>query len=295
MIRKINLWHRSQKGLTARGSSRAWFWGCVIALGPFESILGQPSATERLQDRDAAWGAWDRRGSHIEREETPFDRPGGVIARPQSSLTVTLHGLTHRVPGRAVKEYERGVKAANKGENENAIEYYKKAIAADPEFVSAMNDLGVAYLQADTIELAIEQFTKARAVDPHAAKPNVNLAIAWLRKGNFVDAEDAARRAVNLNPADTYAPLILGASLVLKGKVTPEAEHSLRKAAKDHVVAKLWLAFWLIKKGDVATAKEHLRTYIAQANNDPSNFAAELLEDLEAVGQTDGFLAKREN
>jgi len=261
-------------------------------------MLAQPPGTGRLQDRDSAWSrqrSWDPGGLRIHDEDVRFDSPRRVVARPLTSPTVTLHELTHQVPGRAVKEHERGAKAAAKGENENAIEYYKRAIAADPEFVTAINDLGVAYLHAGRIELAIEQFTKGTTVDPHAALPTVNLAIAYLRKGNFVDAEHTARRAVNLNRVDTYAPLVLGASLILDGRFTAEAEHSLRKAIHDHAMAKLWLALCLIRKGDVANAKEHLRTYIAQASSGPLNWAADLLEELESAGQADGTLTKREN
>ena len=67
------------------------------------------------------------------------------------------------------------------------------------------------------MDLAIEQFTKAITVDPHAARPHVNLAIAYLRQGLFADAEQAARRAVDLDRVGRYGRLVLGVSSIMTG------------------------------------------------------------------------------
>jgi tetratricopeptide (TPR) repeat protein len=133
---------------------------------------------------------------------------------------VTVHELSHHVPSRAVRDYERAVKATKKGEKENAIAYFDKAIAADPEFLAAINDLGVTYLELNRVDMAIEQFTKAIAVDPHAASPYANLAIAYLRQRLFSDAERAARQAADLDRVGGYGRLILGISLIMKGNST---------------------------------------------------------------------------
>jgi tetratricopeptide (TPR) repeat protein len=98
---------------------------------------------------------------------------------------------------------------------------FRKAIAIDPEFCAALNDLGASYLETDQIDLAIEQFNKAVAIDPHAPKPYANLAIAYLGMGEYADAERAARRVIDLDRAGTHGHLALGVSLVLQNKYTP--------------------------------------------------------------------------
>ena len=165
------------------------------------------------------------------------------------------------------------------------LAYFHKAIAADPKFLAAINNLGVTYLEMNRVDGAIEQFTKAIAVDPHAARPHVNLAIAYLRQGLFADAEQAARRAVDLDRVSRYGRLVLGVSSIMKGNFTAEAERSLTQAAQEYTVAKVWLAIGLIARGDIANARDHLRTYVAETGNARSNVAVNLLQEIESAGQ----------
>jgi Flp pilus assembly protein TadD len=207
------------------------------------------------------------------------------VEHTPSTSIVTLHQLSHRVPRPAAKEYDRAVKAKEKGDQENAMAHFNRAIAIDPEFCDAINDLGVLYLDAGRTDQAIERFTKAAAVDPHAALPYLNLALAYLRQNQLVDGERAARQAMDLDRGDPYGPLVLGISLVLEGKFTAEAESSLEKAARDFVFAKFWLAVGLVERGDVAKAKYELRTYLAHVKNTEVGIAGALLNRLESAGQ----------
>ena len=258
---------------------------CVVALVPYGSVFAQAPSMER-SEYDAQIGP-DRPGAiypHLD-DEVRLEPPRTIGNRLPASETVTLHELSHRVPGRAVKEYERALKANNEGEKENAIAYFHKAIAADPKFVAAINNLGVTYLEMNRVDVAIEQFTKAIAVDPHAARPHVNLAIAYLRQSLFADAEQAARRAVDLDRVGRYGRLVLGVSSIMKGNFTAEAERSLTQAAQEYTVAKVWLAIGLIARGDIANARDHLRTYVAETGNARSNVAVNLLQEIESAGQ----------
>lgn len=258
---------------------------CVVALVPYESVFAQAPSMKRWE-YDAQIGS-DRAGAICPQldDEVCLEPPRKIGNRLPASETVTLHELSHRVPGRAVKEYERALKANNEGEKENAIAYLHKAIAADPQFLAAINNLGVTYLEMNRVDVAIEQFTKAIAVDPHAARPHVNLAIAYLRQSLFADAEQAARRAVDLDRVGRYGRLVLGVSSIMKGNFTAEAERSLTQAAQEYTVAKVWLAIGLIARGDIANARDHLRTYVAETGNARSNVAVNLLREIESAGQ----------
>ncbi|HXJ37889.1 MAG TPA: tetratricopeptide repeat protein [Bryobacteraceae bacterium] len=210
-----------------------------------------------------------------------FARPDVASQRGPISALVTVHELRHHVPGRAARDYDRALKAKEKGEDEKAIEYLKKAIAVDPEFSAAINNLGATYLRLDRTDLAVEQFQRAIAVDPHAAVPSSNLALALLMQNEYADAERAARRAVDLNRGGTSGLMVLGASLVLEGKFTAEAERSLKRVAAQFASAKLLLAMWLVGRGEIVTAKEQLRTYIALGEQPGVKMATELLHRIE--------------
>jgi len=189
------------------------------------------------------------------------------------------------VPRRAAKEYERALRAQKKGDDEEAIGYFKKAITLDSEFCEAINHLGVAYLRLNRVDLATEQFTSAVVIDPHAVAPYPNLALAYLRQRRYTDGERAARRAVDIGRGDAYSHLILGISLVLEGHFTADAERSLGRAAGQYVLAKFWLAVGLIEKGDFASAKDQLKMYLANAEQRGTEIARTLMHEIESIEQ----------
>jgi Flp pilus assembly protein TadD len=273
------------KRIELRGSKRLFF--CLwIVLIPQEISFGQQYIVDKMPD-EYVWSRPETQDPmywRIYEEGAEFDVRQPVERTPSTSI-VTLHQLSHRVPRQAAKEYDRAVKAKENGTRENAIAHFNRAIAIDPEFSDAINDLGVLYLDAGRTDQAIERFTKAVAVDPHAALPYLNLALAYLRQNQLVDGERAARQAMDLDRGDPHGPMVLGISLVLEGKFTAEAERSLERAARDFEFAKFWLAVGLVERGDVAKAKHELRTYIAHAKNTEVGIAGALLKRLESAGQ----------
>ncbi len=251
--------------------------------------FAQMSASHPRPDREYPWANTDtehQRHPNIEDERDPgFGGPFTPRQQPPVASIVTLHELSHQVPGKAAREYERASNGVKKGDFEAAIKYFKKAIAIDPEYCAAINALGTTYLRADRIDPAIEQFNKAIAVDPHAAVAYFNLAIAYLRQDQYSDAERTARRALDLDRAGTHGRLVLGVSLVMQKKFTAEAEQSLRKAAADFPRGNLWLAMVLFVRGDISTAKDHLKIYLASGEKVGTDMAKALLQQLELFAQ----------
>ena len=199
--------------------------------------------------------------------EDQLDRASTVVRPPQarpSSPVVSVGKLAHRVPRKAVSEFDKATKAHQNGDLAKSIEYLRKAISIDPEFYDAVNNLGANYLRTKQVQLAIEQFNKAIVIGPHDAAAYANLCLGFLLLGKLQDAEHAARQAVNVDRGGTYAPLMLGYSLVLQEKFTTEAEQSLRRAATDFPQAALLLAPVLAAKGEFASARDHLERYSCQ-------------------------------
>lgn len=264
--------------------------GLVTAAMSCNRAFAQISDSYTRADRGYPWsnpGA-EHQGHPNFGDEPDRGFGGQFTSRQEHAATdiVTLHELSHQVPGRAAKEYERASKAAQKGNSAAAIQYYKKAIAIDPEFSAAINNLGSIYLRVNGTDLAIEQFNKAIAVDPHAATPYSNLAIAYLRQDQYSDAERTARQAVDLNRASLHSRLVLGISLVLQKKFTAEAEQNLTRAASDYPRANFWLAVGHLLREDIATAKDHLKTCLASGEKTSMDKAKSLLQELDMVAQS---------
>ncbi len=210
------------------------------------------------------------------------DEPSFVIRREWPvGATVTVHELGHKVPKQAEREFAKAWTARDKGDRTAAIASFQKAIAIDPEYCAALNDLGTTYLDTNQVSLAIEQFDKAIAIDPHAPKPYTNLAIAFLKQEQFRDAERAARRVIDLDPSDTRGNLTLGLALLYQNKVTDEMQWMLNKAASDFPSAHLWLAEGLLTRGNVDAARDHVNRYYASGDKTADAFAKAVLKDLE--------------
>ena len=265
----------------------------LVALASVSALLTWGSACAQTYTPGAE--RWPRTSDDrdLERRQTIFememdrgyDAPATIRPQPLDSAIVTLHELAHHVPRRAEREFQRALAAREKGDREMAILSFRKAIAIDPDFCAALNDLGVSYLETDRIDLAIEQFDKAVAIDPHAPKPYANLAIAYLRKGEYADAERAARRVIDLDRAGTHGHLALGVSLVLQNKYTDQMERSLRKAVADFPGAGFWLALGLLGKGQIHDAKGKLEEYLARDGQGDTELARSLLRRVQSLAQ----------
>ena len=281
--------HKRQQICTVVTCQGIFLIALVIGLGSHGVLFAQAMPSEKLRGTEFGWqlpqGDDDAYGQVNDQAAFALNQPFTVNRRYSGSLIVTLHELQHHVPGQATKEYERAIKAKDKGDDEAAVGYFKKAIAVDPEFCDAFNGLGATYLRLNRVDLATEQFNNAIAIDPHGAMGYSNLALAYLTQKQYVDAERAARRAIDLDRGATHGLLMLGVSLLLEGKFTAEAERSLRCAVSDFPQANVWHAVLLAAQGDLAHAKEQLSAYIGHADQAGANTAAKILHRLESVGR----------
>jgi len=230
--------------------------------------------------------------SGVDAFEASIQRPGIQDAR---AGTVTVHELAHEVPGKAKKEYEKAIKERRKGDTAAAIEHLKKAVALDPEFWAANNDLGAAYLDINDVNEAIQQFNKGISIDPNAPLSYANLAVAYLRETRNQDAERAVREELKMNPVDPRGRLILGIALTFQEKFTPEAEQSLKKALPDYPQARLALAAVLAANGATDEARDELREYLESSPPAGTDIANDWLRVLNVASRDGSPVAVRVN
>ena len=72
-----------------------------------------------------------------------------------------LNVIDINVPSAARNAYEQALTEVEKGETENAIADFKRALEIYPQYVRALNDLGVVYLKNDRLEEAATTFRRA--------------------------------------------------------------------------------------------------------------------------------------
>jgi tetratricopeptide (TPR) repeat protein len=252
----------AQNRSATRVGTFAVFCGLLIAIVSCASLFAQTSADTGWEEDRHLPGAMSVGGPwypSINEDTAVFDLPSVSTSTTATSPTVTLHELRHRVPARAQREFERALKAVDKGQKENAIGSFNRAILADLEFQAAINNLGVLYLRSNSPELAIEQFTKVISVDPHAPAPHSNLALLYLQLTQYVEAEHVARPAVDLARGDSDGLLLVGVSLILEQKLTQETEVILEKGRDQPPgLRRFGRAVGLLETGAVAAASDGL-------------------------------------
>jgi len=110
-----------------------------------------------------------------------------------------------------------GVTAAEKERYAAAVELYQHAIAIEPDYLKARNNLGTALVRLERDADAISQYEIVLAHDPEKLTTRFNLANALLRSGQLDGAIAHYREVLRLDPADADAYFNLARSQARKG------------------------------------------------------------------------------
>jgi predicted TPR repeat methyltransferase len=108
----------------------------------------------------------------------------------------------------------------DQGNQEGAIESYKRAIHIDPNCAEIYNNLGNIYKDAGELDLATEHYQTAIKLDPVYVAAHNNLGIALERQGERHAAVKSFKQACKLDPENASIRHILAA---LSGQHTASA------------------------------------------------------------------------
>ncbi len=194
-------------------------------------------------------------------EELTIRLPKRDVAQPAAG-TVSVRELQRKVAPKALNLYRKGTTALQKRDFNKAREYFQQAIAADPSFASAHNELGAALHQLHQEDKATAEFLKASQLDPDSPMMAYNLALSLVSRDRYPDAEAAARSALKLDPNYAAAHFILGFSLYKEKLQDGEAVANLEWAAKQYPRAHLVAAEILTRLARKLEAAGELRKYL---------------------------------
>jgi lipoprotein NlpI len=127
-----------------------------------------------------------------------------------------------------------------KGQVDEAIVHFQKALNINPDDPEPQNNLGAALLQKGRIDEAIVHFQKSAEIAPNIAKGQYNLGVVLFQKGRVDEAIAHYQRAVEINP--NFAPALYRLSLALfqKGRVEEaitSAQRALQLAIRQHNIS----------------------------------------------------------
>ena len=192
--------------------------------------------------------------------------------RPQANRstgnTISLEQLSHKVPARAQKAFQKGEQAATKGNIDEARNCFRLAVTLDPEFVDAYNELGATEAQLNNLPEAATQFQKAIDLVPEhrQALPNLSIVLAKMRR--FHEAGEVARRALKVVPESGRIHYILAVSLLADGGDFEEIILQFERATSEIPSAHVTVAELLAQHGRPQEAIHHLEAYLQVAEPD---------------------------
>jgi len=188
----------------------------------------------------------------------------------------------------ALKEFEKGNKARQKGESDDAIRHFGKAVAIAPAFYVARNSLGLMYLAKMDFRDAEEQFLEVLKINPSDDEAYFNLGNAYLLSGHFPEAEQAVRGGLEHRPGSAFGELLLGMIYSRSGD-KQRAEQLLRQSLETDSTmskARLELANLYIKENRPQDAISELKAFLKSSPRDPfAPKAQQVLTRLESKTQ----------
>jgi tetratricopeptide (TPR) repeat protein len=120
---------------------------------------------------------------------------------------------------RAVTETNLGTALQADHRVDDAITYYRHALAMQPDYAPAYNNLGTALREQNRLDEARSSYQQALELQPEFATAHYNLANLLLDKGDGVAAIDHYELAIRNEPASADVHSNLGMAFALTGRI----------------------------------------------------------------------------
>ena len=129
-------------------------------------------------------------------------RLGQAIISFQNSVAVQPNCFAFYNLGLVMQEQEKV---------DEAVAYYKKATAINPNFVQVYNNLGNMFQKLDRLGEALKYYKTATQIDPDYLQVQSNLAAIYIRIGRLDEAIDCYQHILRVDPSSFEAENNLGA------------------------------------------------------------------------------------
>jgi tetratricopeptide (TPR) repeat protein len=158
-----------------------------------------------------------------------------------------------------------------KGQLDEAIALYKKALEINPNYAFAHSNLGATLFRKGRLDEAIAQYQKALEINGNYAEAHSNLGAALVQKGQLDAAVAQCQKALEIKPIYAEAHFNLGVTFLQKGQVD-EAVTQFQKAVEinpNYEDARTNLGNVLFREGQLDEAVAQLQKAVEINTNDP--------------------------
>lgn len=125
-----------------------------------------------------------------------------------------VNAFTQAVPEAARQALALGVKLAEEGKIEPAIENMRKAIKIFPDYFDAHLQLGNAFLKVEQFNEAIAELDLARQINPNDERAYQSFGLLLMKQKNFAVAVAVFAEAARLNPSNPMNAVMRATALI---------------------------------------------------------------------------------
>jgi len=186
------------------------------------------SALAQQQTRPAWTGPQDsfaRLDLYLAHEDAQDRR--GELERPPYSISK----LDLRAPGKARREYEKGLELLVRRNYTSALEHLARSISIYPRYVAAHNALGSAYMDLGKNTDAREEFAQAVSLDDSIPNSYLNLGRVEMALKHYSAAEESIHKASLIEPLNLQILTVLTYAQFLNQDYEAVIRGSLNAAA----------------------------------------------------------------
>jgi Tfp pilus assembly protein PilF len=160
----------------------------------------------------------------------PDDLATGMRTKAPAGAVISV-GKLHKPTKAARKQFEQGMRDWRNGQHTAAVEHFIAALRSDPDYAEVHARIGELFLKQGESSLALVHLDQALAFYPRSEVLESNKAWALLSLKRPIEAEQAARRALDLAPNFVHAHYLLAVALLQQNRATEEAVKHLEIAA----------------------------------------------------------------
>jgi tetratricopeptide (TPR) repeat protein len=230
-----------------------------------ESVLIEGFSVSRTQN-----------GPDVSRSNVPRTFSVMINLQPKpvvNNKAAVVNAALSSVPKAAADSYRAALESAKLGDTKKAIDELKTALSLYPNFVLALNELGVQYLKIGETSKAVDALRNAVSLQPDDFTPRLNYGVALLEAKNAAAAEEQLRLAVGKNGSSWSAHMYLGVALIGLRRFS-EAEQELLRAldigGRRIGLPHYWLGGIYWERHEYARAASELQQYLELVPNAPN-------------------------
>lgn len=200
-------------------------------------------------------------------------RPLERVSEPRQPPTVSARQLAHQPPAEALNFYLQALRAIENKKPEQATQKLRRAVALDPGYVDAYNELAVLAMGEKKYAEAESFLRRALAKDPEAPHPLLNLGITLDYLGRYADAVEPLQKLLQLRPRWLAPHAYLGIALLETDQVTeaePHLQQATRADPREQALAYLYLGKLYAQTGERDQAMAAWTSYLEKDPDSPN-------------------------